>query len=144
MKYLVLMVLFSATCFAQETPPYLRDAVITVVLKDGQTHVFSANEYAVIKRQEKKLPVEDSQVEPTPTIIAQPKVKAHKHIISGEVLSSRNGGIKDRVSGNSIEIETERKIGVGVMYQNNIHKNMYLGGRIDSNGGAGINLGLGF
>lgn len=144
MKYLVLVMLFSVNCFAQKVPEYLKDGVITVTLKNGKTHTFSANEYAVVKREEKKLPVENTVVQQTHTTVVFQERKVNKHIISGELLSSRNGGLRDKSTANTVEIETERRVGVGIMYQNNIYDNIYLGGRVDSNGGAGINLGLGF
>lgn len=149
MKYLTLIILsLSFTTYAQEVPEFLKDGTITVTLKNGKTHTFSANEYAVVKRQAKpqvKI-AESSEVMEVARI--NPSVKSeskrHKHIISGEVLSSRNGELKDSADPSHITVKTRRKVGVGIMYQNNIYKDLYLGGRIDSNGGAGLNIGLGF
>lgn len=45
---------------------------------------------------------------------------------------------------NTYEATMSKKLGLGVMYQRNIYKNVYLGGAIDTNFGYSVNLGLGF
>lgn len=144
---LLLALLISVPAIAQVTPAYLKDATITVKLKNGKEYTYSANEYAVIKRgAEKKIELADKgevKVEKSAPA-SEVQTKRHKHIISGEVLSSRTGGLKDSSDPSQVKVETERKVGVGVMYQNNIYKDLYLGGRVDTNGGAGVNIGVGF
>lgn len=146
MKYLTLIILaLSFSAQAQEIPKYLQDAVITVKLKSGKEYTHSANEYAVVKRGQKKLPIEQGVAEVARTKRPEPKQsKPHKHIISGELLSSRNGELSEKSTGSTVDVETKRKVGVGIMYQNNIYKDLYIGGRIDSNGGARVNIGVGF
>lgn len=146
MKYLTLIILaLSFSAQAQEVPKYLQDAVITVKLKSGKEYTYSANEYAVVKRGQKKLPAEQGSVEVARVERSEPKQsKSHKHIISGELLSSRNGELSEKSTSSTVDVETKRKVGVGIMYQNNIYKDLYIGGRIDSNGGAGVNIGVGF
>ncbi len=53
-KYIVVMMglLFAYNTQAEEVPAYLKDGAITVTLKDGSFHVFSTNEYKVVKRTE--------------------------------------------------------------------------------------------
>ena len=41
-------------------------------------------------------------------------------------------------------VEDRYKFGAGLMYQRNFHKELWLGGRVDTNGGTEVNLGLGF
>lgn len=147
---LLLALLMSVSAYAQVQPAYLKDATITVKLKSGKEYTYSANEYAVVKRQDPQIKailadLERVEVEPSkPAPASETQIKRHKHIISGEVLSSRNGGLKDSSDPSQVKVETERKVGVGVMYQNNIYKDLYLGGRVDTNGGAGVNIGVGF
>lgn len=149
MKYLTLIILaLSFSAQAQEVPKYLQDAIITVKLKSGKEYTYSANEYAVVKRQSKpqvKI-TESSEVTEVARISppAESEGKRHRHIISGELLSSRNGELSEKSTGSTVDVETKRKVGVGIMYQNNIYKDLYIGGRIDSNGGAGVNIGVGF
>ncbi len=136
----------SLSAFAEEVPSYLKDGTITVTLKNGKQYTFSANEYKVVKRGDKapemRIPVivysESKQQESKP---AEPK--RLKHIVSGEVLQS-NGGLNTSESGNSVTVKNKRQIGVGLQYQYNIYQDLYMGGRIDSNGGTGVNLGVGF
>ena len=70
--------------------------------------------------------------------------KKSKHIISGEISRSFSGRLNTKTYSNETDIEVKKRTGVGIMYQYNFIDNLYLGGRIDSNGGVGINLGLGF
>lgn len=58
MRFLFL-ILLSTSAFGSEyetieTPEYLEDAVISVTLKNGKTHHFDANEWAIVNRQQKK------------------------------------------------------------------------------------------
>ena len=146
MKSLILLLaLITVTCQAQTAPAYLKDATITVKLKNGQEYIYSANEYAVVKRGSKKIEVDTSVPQVARQAPAQESSpKRHKHIISGELLSSRDGGLKEKSTSSTVEVETERRVGAGIMYQNNIYKDLYLGGRVDTNGGAGVNVGVGF
>jgi hypothetical protein len=146
MKYLILAItLMVSSSYANEvTPKMLQDGVITVKLKDGKTYTFSSNEYMVVKRGKKK----PSLIERAPSIEVQPiasskKEKRLKHIISGEVVRS-DRGFDDSRTANQVEVESRRRIGVGIQYQYNIYQDLFIGGRADTNGGTGVNLGVGF
>lgn len=150
MKYLLTIALFlsSLSVFAEDIPAYLKDGVITVTLKDGKQYTFSANEYKVVKRGRKaKVEVVQEELKQTQeqgNQSAQPEVaKIHKHIISGELVRSKNG--LDVINNtNEVDIKTKKEIGVGVQYQFNVYEDLYIGGRVDSNGGTAISLGVGF
>lgn len=149
MKYLltIALVLISLSVFAEDIPTYLKDGVITVTLKDGKQYSFSANEYKVVKRGSK------AKVEITNTKVEQSKEKApaqptppqemSKNIVSFEVLKSSNGLTTSKNS-NKVEVEETKKLGVGIQYQRNVYEDLFIGGRVDSNGGVGLSLGLGF
>lgn len=77
-------------------------------------------------------------------VITRTIIKRHKHIISGELLSSANGELKTSSGQSTSTIRSRHKAGVGLIYQNNIYKDLYLGGRVDTNGGVGVTLGIGF
>jgi hypothetical protein len=65
-----------------------------------------------------------------------PRVTSHKraeNIISGMTTSV-----------NDVEVRNRKDLGLGIQYQYNFHKDLYLGGRVDSNGGTGVSLGVGF
>lgn len=153
MKYLltIALVLSSLSVFAEDIPTYLKDGVITVTLKDGKQYTFSANEYKVVKRgskakaevaQEETKPAQEAQVQHRVVIITE-KDQRHKHIVSGELVRSKNG-LDTTTQANEVDIKTKKEIGVGIQYQYNIYRDLYLGGRFDSNGGTGINFGVGF
>jgi hypothetical protein len=146
---LMIMLLMSTMIFANEqAPAYLKDGVITVTLKNGKTYTFSANEYMVVKRGAKSsknelaaLPVKEVENNRKPAV--DPVEKRLKHIVSGEVLRS-NRGLDTSTSANQVDVKNRKQIGVGIQYQYNVYKDLFLGGRVDTNGGAGVNLGVGF
>lgn len=148
MKYLTLALILFSTSVYSEIPEYMKDGVITVTLKDGKQYTFSANEYKVVKRGSKaKVEVVQEELKQTQEHVnqsAQPEVaKRHKHIISGELVRSKNG--LDVINNtNEVDIKTKKEIGVGIQYQFNVYEDLYIGGRVDSNGGTAINLGIGF
>lgn len=153
MKYLLTIALFlsSLSVFAEDIPAYLKDGVITVTLKDGKQYTFSANEYKVVKRgskakvevaQEELKQAQEEQVQHRVVIITE-KEQRHKHIVSGELVRSKND-LEVANGSNEVDIKTKKEIGVGIQYQYNIYRDLYLGGRFDSNGGTGINFGVGF
>lgn len=156
MKYLltIALVLSSLSVFAEDIPTYLKDGVITVTLKDGKQYTFSTNEYKVVKRdsETKKLieklqavaePKQDQEQVQHRIIIITEEAKKHKHIVSGELVRSKNG-LEVTNGANEVDVKTKKEIGVGIQYQYNIYRDLYLGGRFDSNGGTGINFGVGF
>lgn len=138
--------LLSLSATAQNVPNYLKDGTITVTLKSGKTYNFSSNEYMVVKRSAPKLKAEladskkDSQQSDKQE---QSQPKRLKHIVSGEVLRS-NGGLETSTSANQVDVRNRKQMGVGIQYQYNFHKDLFLGGRVDTNGGAGMSLGVGF
>jgi hypothetical protein len=142
MKYLILALLFMATAVAEEAPNFLKDGEIIVKLKDGKEYKFSANEYKVVKRSDRVLNMalvrSDSKDSPAPHV----KSIAMKHIISGELVSSDNG-LTVNSDNNATYIQTRRNLGLGIQYQYNFIDNLYIGGRIDTNGGAGLSIGFG-
>ena len=148
MTYIIIALLvFANVAIAnEEVPKYLKGGTITVTLKSGKKYSFSSDEYFVSKRgqpkQEVKIPVlaKESKLAPKSDFSAPAK---KKHIISGELLRS-NGDLDYSSNASSVSVKNKKEIGVGIMYQYNFHKDLYLGGRVDSNGGTAINLGTGF
>ncbi len=147
MKLIIAMLLMTLSAMASEVPAYLKDGTITVTLKNGKQYTFSANEYMVVKRGAKspKLEMAQKEVEVLQGKLQHEmaKPKRLKHIVSGEVVHS-NARLQNDREANSVNVRTKKDIGVGLQYQYNIYQDMYMGGRLDSNGGSAINLGLGF
>ncbi len=125
-------------------PKELVDGTITVTTKEGKTYTFSSNEYKVVKRTAKtkneinlNVPVSNEEQK-----ISTTEKVGFKHIISGEVVYSQNG-LSTTKSPGYMKAENEYKLGLGIQYQYNIQDNVYLGGRVDSNGGTGLSVGFG-
>ena len=147
MKNAIMMfvALMFSQAFLADQPAYLKDAVITVTLTDGKTYTYSANEYMVVKRGAKKAEkqVEETQKE-NKEVAAQPvPTKDDKNIISIGIVRSQRG-FNTAMNGSTVDVETKKELGASVQYQRQIKDGLYLGGQIDSNGGAGVSLGKGF
>ena len=158
MKYLIMIIILMNTTIAQEVPSYLKDGKISVTLTDGKVYNFSANEYMVVKRNSGKKET-IKQVTPIETLAEFDLNKEEKltrkieqleknkprqsHIISIELVESQYGLNRSSYN-NRTFVNSKTRLGGGVMYQNNIYKDLYLGGRLDSNGAKGLNIGLGF
>jgi hypothetical protein len=138
---------FSTSAFAVgPAPKELRGGKIVVTLADGQSYTFSSDEYAVVKRGEEEktlkiLPVAD--VETEEELVLPPETVAHKNIVSLGVVRSQQGF---NVSSNPsvVSVETKNELAGQLQYQRLLDERLYLGGQIDTNGGVGANLGVGF
>jgi len=152
MKYLIIaLTLLSLNAHAEDVPAFMKDAEITVKTRDGKEYKFSGNEYKVVKRGN------TAAVKTIPFIVSAPNCSdhevqvaqrdetrsSHKNIISVEAVRSQYG-FDYSATGSTHTVSTQYRLGVGLQYQRNIHKDLYLGGRLDSNSGAAVNLGLGF
>jgi hypothetical protein len=145
LSLILLSLLLTIPAIANEKPPkYLEDAVITVTLKSGKQYSYSANEYMVVKRGAKKVEIARAPETEKPERIVFEGQKRLKHIVSGELVNSHSGELDTSKSSSEIGVKNKRQMGVGLQYQYNIHKDVYMGGRLDTNGGAGLSLGLGF
>ena len=147
MKYLILLLaLVACLAQAQEVPKYLKDGTITVTLKDGKSYSFPANDYAVVRRGSKQVEPKAPELaaaEPAKKSAPQEQ-KRLKHIISGELVHSNSGELNTKSTPSTIDVENKKKLGVGVQYQYNLVDDLFLGGRIDTNGGTAVNVGVGF
>lgn len=171
MKYLIIAtVLMSVSAHAAETcgpkevrvveekqdvntpaPKELEGATIIVKLKDGSFKEMKAEEFKVVPRKQqfkiKQRTVVQQAPCPTqsqPVIVEKTKVEKHKNIIS----LTMNRSLTDYdVSSNgpgSFRIENKYELAVGLMYQRNVYKDLYLGVQADTHKSLGLNAGLGF
>ena len=157
MKYSILYVLAVAFVFflgsivfaAGDAPAYLKGGTITVTLKDGKSYKFSADEYAVVKRGAESVPLiilmpdpAQSHKKSVPVATSSSSSKT-KNIISIGLVRSNRGFSVDHGS-NVVSVTQKKEFAGSIMYQRNIQDELYLGGRVDANSGAEVNLGLGF
>lgn len=154
MKYMmnifIWSLLMAVTCIAikshaEPMPKYLEGATITVTLKNGKQYSYKAEEHKVVPRIEKPKQVLVQEVSGHGSSCAMPpmKSKSHKNIVSLEVVKSMaDPTTETNASGTTVKSKSE--VGLGLMYQRNVYKDMYMGGRVDTNRGAGVNIGVGF
>lgn len=130
----IVAMFFVARANASDLPPdYLKDAVITVTLKNGETHTFSANTHKVVRRGTKAESKEQVVVVSSPPP-EQRKVNAflfvgHGH--TGMQVESMGGGYR----------ATEKKgLVLGLGLTRSIHDRIKLGGMVQTNGTMGLIL----
>lgn len=129
----LVVIFFVMKAEANDVPPdYLKDAVITVTLKNGETHTFSANTHKVVKRG-------TSQTKQTPVVVATSKQEQRKvnaflfvgHGHTGMQVESMGGGYR----------ATEKKgLVLGLGLTRSIHDRIKLGGMVQTNGTMGLIL----
>lgn len=71
-------------------------------------------------------------------------IKKHKHIVSLVVNRSVTDYDVSHPSSSITRVENRYELTPGIMYQNNITGNWYVGGQLDTNKSVGFNLGYGF
>ena len=124
-------------------PKELEGGVITVTLKDGKVYTFSSDEYAVVKRGQEPELILEAEEESEKVLVAVPDLPVHRNIISIGVIHSQNGfnvGSNPSV----VSVETKEQLGGQLQYQRRMDKRVYVGGQIDTNGGVGASMGVGF
>lgn len=133
MKYLMIALMFvSQVCFAEQ-PAYLKDATITVTLKNGKTYTYSANEYMVVKRGAKSAaPV---QVAP----LAEKSVPSQSSESSeGVYRLTLHGGMgfdgqNVDQSANQVEVTQKRAFVYGASLSRKVSEKVSVGGTVLSN-----------
>jgi len=146
MKYLIiLLTVFSLTAKAEDVPPsYLKDAVITVTLKNGKTYTYSANEYKVVKRGTSK---------PTPVMVAQPESHPaptphsesnHKNRVSLVVGYGLNGKLNESMTPSTVDVEQQKGAVGGIVLQRDLNKEYHLMGGAMTNQTFFLGFGKGF
>lgn len=128
---LIAATLFSLHSFAEEMPAYLKDGVITVTLKDGKTYTFSANEYKVVKREDKKV-----EQRSTPccssTEHASHKSEEKKNRLSLNLGVGFDGQRVNQYS-NHVDVTDKRAFVFGLSYGRKFYKDYSITGTIMSN-----------
>jgi hypothetical protein len=132
-------------------PKELKGGKIVVTTADGKTYTFSSDEYAVVKRGSEATVTKAEAVEIAKTHLDEGRKqgaeaqdeKIGKNIISVGAVRSKNG-FDTKMTNSTVDVESRKDIGASVQYQRRFNDNKYLGGRVDTNGGAEINIGVGF
>lgn len=152
---LFMSMLLSAAAFADatEVPPYLKDAVITVTLKNGKVYTYSANTHAVVLRasSNKKKPAEVVIVEKTTVVEKASKQMCEE---SGFREQKKNrirlmggrgpDGVQADTGATSTRIKMSQGLVGGVGYDRSLNEEVNAGVQIMSNGTATLGLGLDF
>lgn len=149
---IILTLTLSIPAFAVgPAPKELQGGTITVTLKNGKTYTFSADEYAVVKRGSEATVTKAQAVEIAQTHMDEGRrqgakaqdEKIGKNIISVGAVRSKNG-FDEKMTSSTVDVKSRYDVGASVQYQRRFDDNKYIGGRIDTNSGAEINIGVGF
>jgi hypothetical protein len=141
----ILMLAFSFPALAVgPAPKELQGGVITVTLADGKVYTFSSDEYAVVKRgtEDKVFTISEGDSIAKIHYNAGKEAQSRNILSLGAVRSKRGLDIKETAS--TVDVETRSKLGASIQYQRRIKDNKYLGGRVDTNNGVEVNVGIGF
>lgn len=137
MKYLLIASIFflaGSLALANECKPKSCD----------QKLVEAQREIKRLKSQIKSLQQKES-VTITKEVVVEKVLReeAPKNIISGYVINSKTR-FDSTNSTSMVEVTSEYELGLGLMYQRSIKKNVYLGIAGDTNRSVSLNIGLGF
>lgn len=110
------------------------------------------NEIAKLKAQVKQLKEASTQVVVVEEKIVEKQVvvshvefkEAPENIVSLALVSGQNGLSRAQTSPSRVDIETQRMLGAGLMYQRRVSDSLYIGGQVDTNESVGLNVGIGF
>jgi len=143
----IISVLAFSTAYAQEVPSYLKDATITVTLKNGKTYSYSANEYFVAKRGQKK----SESSSPLGPVASEPAQKASQPVASSQNKNRIRAfggvgptGFSSSSNGSSLSVQTKSGAVGGVGYDRMVSDKVSVGGQAISNGTVTIGVGLDF
>ena len=117
-------------------------AMISRADTDGTANACQSQE-AEIRRLRKQIAMIKPEIETKIGNVETYYPVYQKNILSGFVTRGQNG-VRTDLSTTQTVISTKRQTGLGVMYQRNIDRNIYLGGSIDTNTNTSLNLGIGF
>ena len=158
MKYLILLLLslnsYAQNCGQTSTqtslekkemevmtnmPKHLKGSKIVIIKADGSQEILKPEEYMVVKRKHTR-PVLSEKVTST---TMQCKSSNVKNIVSLKAINSYANPEK-RISGQKGQVSISRENTLGLQYQRNLGKDIFLGVEGDFNQGAGVMLGIGF
>ncbi len=124
-------------------PSHLKGATITITLADGSKETIKAEEYMVVKRKHTRPVLVISTKESSRSCETKVIDSGKKNIISVQAVRSQSGLSKNVVSPTTVEVETKKSIGAGVMYQRKFDE-LVIGVGADTNRGVNLGVGLEF
>lgn len=115
----------------------------TLIAKADSDGVSCQSQEVEIKRLRKQIALMKPEVETKFVNIQTYYPDYRKNILSGYIVRGQKG-IESNFYNNNTQVSTKRRTGLGIMYQRNIDRNLFLGGAIDTNTNGSVNLGIGF
>lgn len=143
--FMVLITSTLAFADASVTPPFLKDATITVTLKSGKTYTFSANDHAVVRREKsarqtivvEKLVEKECKITESQTRAAKPN---RLRVFGGR----GPDGIKTSESNGVVTLSPSQGAVGGFGYDRSLNDDVSIGGQVMSNETITLGLGLDF
>lgn len=145
-QLLTILITTVLTSFAYAQPAYLKDAVITVTLKNGKQYTYSANEYMVVKRGAvKKVDKESTGQTVTHVVVFSSEVKSSKKNRATLVVGyGPTGSLDNTDSASKTEIEAKDGVVGGVILSRDLNQDVHVSGAVLTNKTGLIGVGVGF
>lgn len=137
----ILLTLLPTVAMAFPVPKELEGAVITVTTRDSKIYKFSANEYKVVRRTIKKPLALKPELPVTEVIRTEVVEQRHASILSVYAVQGQHG-LDFKTNGNTTEVSTVNRVGLGAMYQQRLG-DIYMGFGGDSNRNLKVMFGVG-
>ena len=146
--FITMLMLLSINLYSKQ-PEYLKDAKVTVTLKNGKTYTYDSKDMAVVPREDKKV---EKLVCPEKVIVKQifeavdnKKITANKKnrvlLLAGRGL---NGKLNVSDNGSSNRISQDRGFVGGIAFQRKLNNTFNFGLQLQDNNTTSLSIGLDF
>jgi len=122
-----------------DVPSHLKGATIIVRLADGRETTVPAEQFKVVPRQQQFIVTKTKQLDKT---VCSAEVNKNRVSLLGG--NGPKEGLTRTVDGNTVTVESKTGVVSGLQYQRLITDRISVGGQIQSNESALINVGLDF
>jgi hypothetical protein len=143
----IMLCMFTTYALADTQPSYLKDATISVTLKNGKVYMFNANDYKVVKREDTKCkPVVCAECPASaainkPSVVAASVPRINRIRVMGGVGPS---GIKSEDTGSMLKVSPSYNAVGGVGYDRMLNDKLSINGQAYTNGTFSLGVGFDF
>jgi hypothetical protein len=130
--------LFETMEVKDNAPDYLKDAVITVKLVNGQEHTFNADEFKIVKRVTSRT-ISKMVLKETNSCISY-----YKNRLSVLLGKGTKDGLDKQVSKKQVDVSNTQGEVLGAQYQRSLTERLSLGVQVQNNKTNSLMLGYDF
>lgn len=146
MRVLILVTLLFSVSAMAEMPKFLEGATVTVKLKNGKTHVYKAEDMAVVKRS--NLSINSGAMQQASNIVQKVKdkelVENNRNRVYVLLGSGLNGDLNSKTNGSKYKISHDKGTVLGFGYQYKFTNDYNLGMQVQDNGTTSLSIGMDF